>query len=57
MGSWNSFPMLDKRQLPSKGPRSDGRTGASAGDVRDFSAVMDDGRAAPISSCKQPGGF
>lgn len=57
MGSCSSFPMLDKCQLPSKGPGSDRRTGASAGDVRDFSAVMDDGRAVPISSCKQSGGF
>lgn len=40
-----SFPMLGKCQLPRKGHGSDGRTGASAGDVCDFSAVITDSRA------------
>lgn len=39
--------MLNKRQLPSKGPRSDGRTGASTGDVWNFSAVIMESRVVP----------
>lgn len=51
------FPMLAKRQLPGKGLRSDRRTGASAGDVRDFSAVIEDGRAVPSLPASSLVGF
>lgn len=51
------FPMPAKRQLPGKGYGSDGRTGASAGDVRDFSAVIKDGRAVPSLPASSLVGF